>query len=46
MRLWLPAIICWAAALGALYVHPGLWAIFAIVLAAFIYAYTKSWRAH
>ncbi|MEE9284681.1 MAG: hypothetical protein V3V35_03015 [Dehalococcoidia bacterium] len=37
-RVWLSAMAAWAAAIAALYVHPGLWALFAVLLAFFLYA--------
>ena len=36
----LPLAACWLAAMGALFVHPGLWALFAILVAYFAY---RSW---
>ena len=37
LRIWFSAMSAWAAAIGALYVHPGLWALFAVLLVLFLY---------
>ena len=37
LRVWFSVMSAWAAAIGALYLHPGLWALFAVLLALFLY---------
>lgn len=37
LRVWVSFMSAWAAAIGALYLHPGLWALFAVLLALFLY---------
>ena len=36
LRFWLPLAACWASAVGALYLHPGLWGLFGLLLGLFV----------
>lgn len=45
-RFWLPVLAAWGAALGALYLHPAFWALFAALVAVMIYERVRAWRAH
>ena len=43
MRFWAPVSACWGAALGALYVHPGLWALFGVLLVVSVVWNVRAW---
>jgi hypothetical protein len=45
MRLWPAIASTWAAATGALYLHPALWALFAVLLVVFVVREVKRWKA-
>ena len=39
-HILLPVVVCWLAAMGALFLHPALWALFAVLAIFFAY---RSW---
>jgi len=43
LRFWLPVGACWAAAVGALYLHPVFWALFTLLLGALIVWRVRGW---
>jgi hypothetical protein len=43
--MWLSLAAAWGAALAALYLHPALWALFALVLGALVYERARAWRS-
>ncbi len=45
LRLWPEIAATWGAALGALYLHVALWALFAVLLVVFITYEVRSWKA-
>ena len=45
LRVWFSAMSAWAAAIGALYLHPGLWALFVVLLALFLYVSLRAGAA-
>jgi cytochrome c biogenesis factor len=45
LRLWPEIAATWGSALGALYLHVALWALFAVLLMVFVTYEVRSWKA-
>ena len=45
LRFWVPLAACWAAALGALSLHPALWALFILLVGLFVIWQVRNWSS-